>query len=109
MSHYVVTTADHRNPLGGDSLEDCFCTRGVAEMRFESYVDAGYPLVRLVRWAEGEPVEISRHEVLYAQPQRKAGARYQTATLPAMGTAALRWFKHQVAAARPLRPYSHWR
>lgn len=109
MSHYVVTTTDHHDPLAGDSLDDCFCTRGVAEMRFESYVDAGFPLVRLVRWVEGEAFEVSCHEVPSAQPQRKAGAGFPTATLPAMGTAALRWFKRQVAGARPLRPYSSWR
>lgn len=62
MGHYVVTTSAHRDPLRGDSLDDCFCTRGVAEMRFEACADAGHDVVRLVRWCEGEATELVHYE-----------------------------------------------
>lgn len=100
MAHYVVTTSTHRDPLHGDSLDDCFCTRGVAELHFEACVEAGYDTVRLVRWSEGQPVELARH-----QSSRRFGAhptRFsdEQSVLPTIGTAAFGWMMQKLATGR---------
>jgi hypothetical protein len=103
MSHYVVTTAHHQDPLRGDSLNDCFCTRGVAEMCFESYVDAGQALVRLIRWVDGEAVEVARHEEHLPTQRRTNRTTLPSAALPELRSAKVLWVKNQVAAAKLLR------
>jgi hypothetical protein len=62
MGHYVVTTSAHQDSWRGDSMDDCFCTRGVADMRFEACSEAGHEIVRLIRWTDGTATEIARYE-----------------------------------------------
>ncbi len=99
MPHYVVTTAQHRDPLHGDSLDDCFCTRGVAELHFEACVEAGHELVRLVRWANGQAVELARH--MKDSPLRACPTRFcdEQSACPALGTAAFGWMERNLANA----------
>lgn len=96
MNHYVVTTSAHRDPWRGDSLDDHFCTRGVAELRFETCVQAGHDEVRLIRWCNGEPTVLARH--LAAQPEPQPAPRRHA--MPGRVVAVLRPFAARYAAMK---------
>jgi hypothetical protein len=68
-SYYVVTTSAHRNAWRGDSLDDRFCTRGVAERRFLASQAAGHAIVRLVRWASGTPQQLALYRAPLSHPR----------------------------------------
>ena len=103
MSHYVVTTSAHHDRLRGDSPDDCFCTRGVAEHRFDACTLAGHEMVRLVQWDEGLPVEIVQKTAGQHIPHVVRFCDEQSA-VPALGIAAYRWLLGKLAATDRHQP-----